>query len=86
MLKSKTILVAFVTVLMNLSSEKISLADHWVNEAVDRSTAAAHYVSMKLSPNLPHRAHISYFDEANNQIKYARQSTTAGASHSSLRV
>jgi hypothetical protein len=75
----KITLAALVTIFMNLFSEKMSLADHWMNEAVDTSTAVAHYVSMKLSPNAPHGAHISYFDEANNQLKYARQSTTAGA-------
>jgi hypothetical protein len=78
---SKITRLALLTVFIGLFLDETSLANHWNRETVDTSPNVGMYVSMKLDPNPPHRAHISYFDAANKRLKYARQGDSPDTWH-----
>jgi hypothetical protein len=66
--------IALVAVIFCLIGARQSVgSDHWLVEAVDTSIEVGMYVSMKLERLGPHRAHISYYDHARKELKYAVQ-------------
>jgi hypothetical protein len=63
----------FLAFLFAFLTPRQSAAIYWVVEAVDTSIEVGLFASMKLDSSSPNLAHISYFDHARKQLKYARQ-------------